>query len=481
MRWVNSICFLLALILPIFFIKREKERGYAQRAQKNFYLMGMEHLAVLYALWRMKRENPALKEALQLLYPMDSRDERIKKVYVRRFYSLYFLWLAVHGIAACAGFISENVQHIDNDSHISRDLTKGVIQAEVSSQTIKGSTVDIYVNPMLASGDAKEALFEQAYAYIQKEALGKNESWQAVRQPLNLLKALPDFGITAVWETAGDGLIDALGGINNEGLPMQGKDTSISVQLTYGREMREYTIEAHVLPVLKSREEVMLEDIKTQLDRNDQEDAEKAYLSLPQYSMGEHLSWQEKRDNTALKATAAGIIACAALMIYSRSENKKKLQKRSGELETDYPELIYKLVLLMGAGMTVKGAVNAIVEEEKKKDAVHMHYVYKELELALQSMCQGTPELEAYERFGKRCGTPAYLKLSSMLTQCIRMGAGGMGTLLSDTASEAMLLRKEHAKSQGEKAGMKLLMPMGVMLVIVFAILIVPAFMSMNL
>ena len=52
---------------------------------------------------------------------------------------------------------------------------------------------------------------------------------------------------------------------------------------------------------------------------------------------------------------------------------------------------------------------------------------------------------------------------------------------LQSIIRDAFLQRKLYAKQLGEEAGMKMLMPMGIMLLVVFAILMLPAMMNLQL
>jgi hypothetical protein len=55
-----------------------------------------------------------------------------------------------------------------------------------------------------------------------------------------------------------------------------------------------------------------------------------------------------------------------------------------------------------------------------------------------------------------------------------------MQELLDGEAAEAYMRQKLYIRQRGEEASTKLLLPMGIMLVLVFVILLVPAMMSMN-
>ena len=96
-------------------------------------------------------------------------------------------------------------------------------------------------------------------------------------------------------------------------------------------------------------------------------------------------------------------------------------------------------------------------------------------------MQSGITEVEAYERVGKRCGISVYMKFGALLAQNLKKGTKGMADLLRNEAAQAFENRKSRAKRLGEEAGTKLLAPMFGMLAIVLIIVIVPAFLSMQL
>ena len=68
-----------------------------------------------------------------------------------------------------------------------------------------------------------------------------------------------------------------------------------------------------------------------------------------------------------------------------------------------------------------------------------------------------------------------------MISQNLRKGSKGLSDLLKREAQEAFEERKNQAKKQGEEAGTKLMIPMFMMLAIVFVIVIVPAFFSIQI
>lgn len=88
---------------------------------------------------------------------------------------------------------------------------------------------------------------------------------------------------------------------------------------------------------------------------------------------------------------------------------------------------------------------------------------------------------ECYEAFGRRCESPVYRKFGMLLSQNLRKGTKGLTNLLQREAQEAFEERKNMAKKLGEEAGTKLMIPLFLMLAVVFVIVTVPAFLTIQI
>ena len=93
-------------------------------------------------------------------------------------------------------------------------------------------------------------------------------------------------------------------------------------------------------------------------------------------------------------------------------------------------------------------------------------------------MDSGVAELEAYRRFGERCGQMKYKTFSTILIQNLQKGSHRMADLLEKEALAACDERKRTASVLGEIAATKLLVPMVMMLAVVMAIIMIPAFLA---
>ena len=176
----------------------------------------------------------------------------------------------------------------------------------------------------------------------------------------------------------------------------------------------------------------------------------------------------------------AALVLLGAVLVWYQQEQKleKKEKERKRQLILDYPEVLFKMAMLLGAGLTLKGTFQKITAEYKKRREERPRYVYEEMLSACREMENGVSEAAAYEGFGRRCGDSRYVRLGSVLSQNLKKGAKGLQEFLEQEAAAGFEERKNAARKIGEEAGTKLLLPMMLMLALVLVILLVPAVMS---
>lgn len=156
---------------------------------------------------------------------------------------------------------------------------------------------------------------------------------------------------------------------------------------------------------------------------------------------------------------------------------------RKEQMELDYSEVVNKLLILLGSGMSLKQSWNRISTQyldKRKKKQVPERAVYEEMLTTNYEICDGESERLAYEKFGERTGLGSYQRLVRILIQNLQTGSRGLCTLLGQEAADALEERKALAKKLGEEAGTKMLLPLILMLGIVIAIIMVPAMLSFN-
>ena len=236
-----------------------------------------------------------------------------------------------------------------------------------------------------------------------------------------------------------------------------------------------------VYPKRLSEEDRTYQAVQRELKKSDERSRTKEVLTLPEETEGKKLHFYRKMDNRGSVLMVMAVIIFLLLYALKWQNQEKEAEKRRRQMSLDYPEIVSKLTLLLGAGMTVKRAWRKIVSDYDVKSSRDRRYAFEEMKYTCREMESGITESESYERFGKRCGIQEYIRLGALLSQNLRKGTKGLGDLLRLEAVQAFEERKARAKRLGEEAGTKLLMPMFLMLAVVLVIVIVPAFLSIQI
>lgn len=204
-------------------------------------------------------------------------------------------------------------------------------------------------------------------------------------------------------------------------------------------------------------------------------------VMLPDMVSGNEVRYVNPEYKKDYNAFYLCLLVICLLPVLWRRERQDLLKEREDQLLLAYPELVNKVMLLLSAGLTVRGSLERICDEyrDRIQKGGERKYVYEEVCFSVQEMEHGMSETMALESFGKRCRLLPYLRFASMMNQNIRKGSEGLIQLLEVEAIEAFEKRKEQVKVMGETAGTKLLLPMILMLGVVMVIIVIPAFMTM--
>ena len=156
--------------------------------------------------------------------------------------------------------------------------------------------------------------------------------------------------------------------------------------------------------------------------------------------------------------------------------------KKTLALTTPRGNLDYTVNVEAEAKDAVRMAWEKIVVDYRvrQKSGSKKRYAYEFMSEGLNMLKSGKPQIYVYEEFGMKCGIKEYMKFSSLIVQNIKKGTKELALLLTLEAKDAFEERKNMAKKYGEEAGTKLLLPMIIMLIVVMAIIMVPALMSFS-
>lgn len=239
-----------------------------------------------------------------------------------------------------------------------------------------------------------------------------------------------------------------------------------------------YRIYVGIVPRALSRYESLLLQLQQAITTEDEGSLGENMLSLPTEIDGQRIYYSEHEDRSYLLLPLLGVIA--AMAIYMRQGQARRTEKKQREalLMLDYSELVSKLMVYIGAGLTVRNALetisqhfDALIARGIKEDRP----LYQELRTMVIQFRRNMPESDIYLSFGRRVNLKPYTKLVSLIEQNRMNGARNLRAMLELEMEDAFEQRKTTARRLGEEAGTKLLLPLFIMLGIVMIIVIVPA------
>lgn len=347
----------------------------------------------------------------------------------------------------------------------------------LSVEMEESEAIDVHLDARTYTSSQVKAMLKDAVKQLKKQLPGQNKSLDEVRLPLSLPTSLEDGAVSVEYYITPGGLIDDDGSICGDPDP-DGTLITINANLTCQKKTSTFECAAMVYPPVLSSEEQFRQNIRSAVEKAQKKDPTDSSVKLPDSVDGRSLRWSYPKDSSLRLIIILVLILPIAFWAREDSKVHDAAKERLSQLELDYSQLLWKLTMLLSAGLTIRGAFTRITKQYEAEHTTK-RYVYEEMCLTLREMQSGVPEANAYENFGRRCGLPAYIKLGSLLAQNLKKGSKGLTGLLEHEAVLSMEQHKMAMRKLGERACVKMLLPMILMFGVVLIILMIPAFLSM--
>lgn len=342
--------------------------------------------------------------------------------------------------------------------------------------------LSVHVAEQGLTKEEQQALLAAAEQEIAETFPGENESVDEIRKDVCIQSQYQDGQVTADWSFDSYQYVDLEGHVMNESLEEEEILVKAVVELGCDSQTLEYQFFFQICPKIYSEKEKINNKLKQELIKKN-EKTNDSTLILPESIDDQTIIWKEKSERMPLKLLFLGMIAAGCVPLVEKSRKQEEEKRRKEKLQSEYPELVSKLTILLGAGMTLFSAWNKIAtnySNKRKNNTILIHPLYEEMLITCHEIESGVGEARAYERFGERCGLHRYRKFCSLIVQNLRKGTRGLVQLLEQEVSDAFEERKNLAKKSGEEAGTKMLFPMMMMFGIIIVIIMVPAFLSLQ-
>ncbi|MGN0348849.1 MAG: hypothetical protein ACI4DR_04870 [Roseburia sp.] len=334
----------------------------------------------------------------------------------------------------------------------------------------------------LSEKEKRESLIA-AEKELMAEFPGENEAMDCIREKVKIKETYQNGLVNAEWLFDDYSIMDFEGNVIAKEIPEDGVVVGAQAELTCQDAHTSVQFAFRVFPTKLSEQEQFLKELKKELDRQQEEDGT-AILPLPEQLNGYEIKWQEEQSHSAVKILFLGLTVAGSMPLLERSRRMEAQKQREKRLFLEYPDMVSKLSILLGSGMTLRGAwmrIASSYEKKQKENPSQKAIVYEEMRITCHELESGMGEERAYRRFGERCGGARYRKLGNMLAQNLRKGDQSILRFLEKEAEDSFWERKEIARRYGEEAGTKLLAPMMLMLGMILLLLIVPAMMTFQL
>lgn len=433
-------------------------------------------------LEQKKRKNTFLqsstvREDLKILYPRQDIAKKEEEFVIEKL-SLGILILLAGGVLGILLMIQEKGGEDVENNQLPRSVYgEGSQSIELIAENgIEKAKFTLELEERQYTKQELTELYDFFLPEFEIVVLGENRSFEEVSYDLNLVTGLEGYPFAILWYTDEEY-------VELDGKLIQNELTEpIVVELTAQISCQDFMREESFWCCIQSRASPlsMQEQLQRQLQDIEVKSREQEFIMLPTEYGGKEIVWTQQTKKNGFLFLIATPWVCIVLLFSKDKDLHKRVEEREEQMKMDYPELVSKLALLLGAGMTVPNAWQRIVTDYLKKELpeTKKHYAYEEMLLTANELKNGVFQQEALESFGRRCRIPCYNKLATLLTQNLRSGSTNLAQLLREETVEAFEERKHMARRQGERAGTKLLVPMMLLLTIVMVIVVVPTFLS---
>lgn len=384
-------------------------------------------------------------------------------------------------------------QSQENGQELSQGILRSDRDGDVRQETFIARTEDgeraeipIEIFSRELPEEEKQELLMQAQHEFEQSYLGDNQSQEQVTENLRLASRYADGQVMAVFESSQPQYLWDDGTVHTDILP----EEFVPVRLTVNFTCRDMSMEC--IYYVNLMQKTLTEDgngnteIQKAVEEQEAASREQQTFLLPDTVGGQKVVWSKRVDYRPLFFPIAGLLLIICIQQKPLQDKKKEQKLREKELQKEYPAMVMQMSLLMSAGMTAVTAWDKIAGRyDQKKQAQSANGIHGKMPLYLEEMritCReirdGGNVRRSWEAFGNRIGLASYRKFVSLLIQNMDKGTKDTAFLLGQEAELVVEEQKNRARRLGEEAGTKLLFPMLMMLMVILAIIMIPAMMS---
>lgn len=414
------------------------------------------------------------------LCPGEDKDELIENYVVKKL-SLSILVLLVGTVLAVAIRYStiNSANLITEDGEIVRNEYDAG-EKEISIQAISedyNETVNIVVYPKEYTEEELIELLPLFFEKLGEQLLGDNESFDRITGDINPVTEIEGYPFYVSWISSDAELISSgSGSVATINSPCT---VIMTAMIFYEDSFYENEYVLSLVPGEDSKAGTAKSELTDILEGIEKESRNQKVWSLPREIGGKQIKWSEKVYDNSVIIWVAVVMVSVLIFFMSDRDLGKKVEDRKRVMKSKYAEIVQKMVMYICAGLTVRAAFQKIVADAEAEGDDNA--IYREMRYTCRELKSGISEEEAYERFGRRVGVQEYVRMGTLLEQNIKKGSSNLLGRLKEETNSAVVERLQNFRKSGEEASTKLLAPMVMFLLVVMVMIMVPAFVTIQM
>ncbi len=419
---------------------------------------------------------------LAKMHPGERKERLAVAYYVEKIARSLLLCLVGTFLAVIVSLKSQESELLVDENAVHRgEYEEGARSIVLQTRLPEGKQeFAIQIGPKEYTNEELQSLYVAFLEALPELILGDNESLREVTVDLALEETYAGYPFLLDWESKVPEVIKSDGCVSEVG---EALEIVLVADICYGEREWEERLTVRVVPPVLSKEALLYRKLEKLLIDSEKEDRTEQLWRLPDNWEGEELLWSEKREDWG-PLLWLGTIGLA-ILIYCMTDRDlhEEVEKKKNRMRRSYPDVVYKLVLYFGAGMTIRGSFQRLAEEYEQERAAGKEQmpIYEEVLHTCRELGAGVAEGAAYEHFGKRTGLQEYTRLATLLAQNLKKGNSALLQRLREEVAKASEERIQQGKRLGEEAVTKLLLPMVMMLLVVMVMIMIPAFSSVGM
>lgn len=425
---------------------------------------------------------PCVRRDLERLYPGEDRERICQEYYIGKLKKSLLLIAAGCILAVLLALRASGERRMEQEGMVKR----GDVAEEGRNVTVetvigdKRERFEIRMEPRQLDEEEIEICYREFAGKLPQLIAGENSSLGEVVSDLDLWEAYEDYPFIVEWQSGDADCVTSAGKVRRG---REAREVELKARISYGE--REWTdfLTVSVPAEELTSEERQYRDLEDVLLLSEAESRGDEYWTLPETLNEISLQWHMVVEDYSLAAWAGAVALGVLIYILGDRDLHEQVQKQKDAIKREYPDIVHRLALYLGAGMTLQGALGKMASEyEQRREAgLPLNPAYEELVFTCRELKSGVSESKAYEHFGKRIGLQEYIRLSTLMTQNLKKGSDSLLPRLREEADNSLSEQIREGRKLGEEASTKLLVPMVMMLGVVMVMVILPAFGSLGL